>query len=271
MANAFKLKSAGRRPDLATVLGLAIAATSLIGGLILEGGKVADVRQLTAALMVLGGTTGAVLISTPFPLFLSALRRLGGLVMSRPQSFAVTMETILHLAERARRNGISSLEPDKAGVQDRYLEKLLNLAADGVDLRDLRQMMLLDSEISEMRAEAEAKVWESAAGYAPTVGIIGAVLGLIQVMKHLENLDAVGKGIAVAFVATVYGVASANILFLPVASKLKKRSQEVAQLQEMMLEGVVSIAEGMNPRLIAVKLEPFRAQARRQGKDGRPD
>jgi chemotaxis protein MotA len=115
--------------------------------------------------------------------------------------------------------------------------------------------MALDLEAEAERLEADAKVWESAAGYSPTIGIIGAVLGLIQVMKHLENIEDVGRGIAVAFVATVYGVASANILFLPAAGKLKAHDRELAQLRMMMLDGVIAIAEGMNPRLIKLKLE----------------
>jgi chemotaxis protein MotA len=116
-------------------------------------------------------------------------------------------------------------------------------------------MMNFDADVEIDRAEEEARVWESAGGYAPTVGIIGAVLGLIQVMKHLENLDEVGRGIAVAFVATVYGVFSANVLFLPVAGKLKSHSRDRGRLREMMIEGVISIAEGMNPKLIRMKFE----------------
>ena len=142
-------------------------------------------------------------------------------------------------------------------MSDPILRKALTLAVDGTDLREIREMMRLEIEAEEDCAEAEIKVWESAAGYSPTVGIIGAVLGLIQVMKHLENLDAVGRGIAVAFVATVYGVAIANLVFLPAAAKLKFRSQEKSQLHEMIIEGVLAIAEGMNPKLIREKLRPF--------------
>jgi chemotaxis protein MotA len=128
---------------------------------------------------------------------------------------------------------------------------------DGTDLHELRSMMELDIDLAERRAETDAKVFEVAGGYAPTIGIIGAVMGLIQVMKHLENIEDVGRGIAVAFVATVYGVASANILFLPAAGKIKARAHRETELKELTLDGVVGIVEGVNPKLIRAKLEAY--------------
>jgi len=133
----------------------------------------------------------------------------------------------------------------------------LTLAVDGTDLNALRSIMELDIALEEKASEAEAKVYEAAGGYAPTIGIIGAVLGLIQVMKHLENIDEVGRGIAVAFVATVYGVASANLIFLPAANKLKSRAHHSLHVKELMLQGVCSIVEGLNPKLIRVTLDAF--------------
>src|SRR4029077_2785581 len=129
-----------------------------------------------------------------------------------------------------------------------FLKKALGLAVDGIETDKIRDIMELEIEIFEQKSEAEAKVFEAAGGYAPTIGIIGAVLGLIQVMKNLADIDEVGRGIAVAFVATIYGVASANILFLPIANKLKARGKEAVQLRELMLEGVLSIAEGVNQK-----------------------
>jgi chemotaxis protein MotA len=128
---------------------------------------------------------------------------------------------------------------------------------DGTDLQEIRNMMEIDIALAEESAESEAKVWEAAGGYAPTIGIIGAVLGLIQVMKHLEDIKEVGHGIAVAFVATVYGVGSANILFLPMANKLRARARAAARLRDMTLEGVIGIVEGLNPTLIRMKLDSF--------------
>jgi chemotaxis protein MotA len=242
-------------PDLATVFGLLIALACMGGGLLLEGGKIADIRQGTAAIIVLGGTLGAVLVTSPLPVFLRAMRRGATAFFVPPRLFGTTMDQMTTLAERARRMGLASLEGESVHVEDPFLRKALGLAADGVDLRVLREMMTFDADVEIDRAEEEARVWESAGGYAPTVGIIGAVLGLIQVMKHLENLDEVGRGIAVAFVATVYGVFSANVIFLPVAAKLKSYNRDQGRLREMMIEGMVSIAEGMNPKLIRMKFE----------------
>jgi len=141
---------------------------------------------------------------------------------------------------------------------------------DGTDLDDIRKMMELEVVVEEHRGEDEAKVFEAAGGYAPTVGIIGAVLGLIQVMKHLENIDEVGRGIAVAFVATVYGVGSANLFLLPAANKLRSRVQRATQIRELMLEGVISIVEGLNPKLIRTKLEAYAREADQQQQPARP-
>jgi len=245
------------RPDLATILGLVLAIGSILGGLILEGGSLRDVRQLTAAMIVLGGTLGAVMVATPLEVCKAAFQRLLSVLLHRAHPVAATLDSIVHFAERARRNGLASLEDEASNVDDPFLAKALNLAVDGTEIAEIRSMMLLDLQMEEERAEAIAKVWEAAAGYAPTIGIIGAVLGLIQVMKNLQNLDEVGRGIAVAFVATVYGVASANLLFLPAASKLRARDRRLFQMREMVVEGVVAIAEGMNPKLIRLKLEAF--------------
>jgi chemotaxis protein MotA len=168
-----------------------------------------------------------------------------------------TVETLIHYATKARKSGIVSLESEAAGIADPYMRKALNLAVDGTDLQELRKMMELDIALSEQLSDAEAKVWEAAGGYAPTIGIIGAVMGLIQVMKNLDDIKAVGHGIAVAFVATVYGVASANIFFLPVANKLKARMRSEILLKDLILEGVVGIVEGLNPTLMRVKLEAY--------------
>jgi chemotaxis protein MotA len=250
-------KSGGIKPDIATFLGLLIALGGILGGLVLEGGKIAELAQLTSALIVLGGTLGAVMITTPLTTLVSAVKKLRMVFFETTHSPSQTIEEIITFASKARRNSIVSLETDLDNIGDPFLRKALTLAVDGTDLNALRGMMELDIALDEKAAEAEAKVYESAGGYAPTIGIIGAVLGLIQVMKHLENIDEVGRGIAVAFVATVYGVGSANLFFLPAGNKLKARAQQVLHTQELILEGVCSIVEGLNPKLIRVKLENF--------------
>jgi len=167
------------------------------------------------------------------------------------------IDRIVDYSTRARKNGIVSLEDVASGVEDPFLRKALNLAVDGTDLQELRKMMELEIDLEDHASEAEAKVFEGAGGYAPTIGIIGAVLGLIQVMKDLADIEKVGHGIATAFVATIYGVGFANLFFLPVAGKIKARARHKAQMRELVLEGVIGIVEGLNPKLIRTKLEAY--------------
>ena len=249
--------AASGKVDLSSLAGLFVAVLGIVGGLLLEGGRFSDLGQFTAAMIVLCGTAGAVMITTPLPLLLAAVKKLPVLFWDSTPSSHSAIEQLLALAARARKGGLVSLDSDLGSISDPYLRKALTLAVDGTDLQDLRRIMELELEMAERRGEAEAKVFEAAGGYAPTIGIIGAVLGLIQVMKHLEDIEAVGHGIAVAFVATIYGVGLANVLLLPAANKLKLRLQHSLQIRELMLEGVISIAEGLNPRLIRSKLEAF--------------
>ena len=240
---------------------MALALVGTLGGLILEKGKVQDVAQVTAALIVLGGTLGAVMVTTPLSVLRSAAAKLSHLFFESAHAPDAVLEQIIGYATKARKHGIVSLENESYSVGDPFLRKALNLAVDGTDLQELRRIMELDISLEEQRGEAEARVYEAAGGYAPTVGIIGAVLGLIQVMKHLANIDEVGHGIAVAFVATVYGVGAANLFFLPAGGKLRSRLQSAVEIRELMLEGVLGIAEGLNPKLIRIKLEAYTSPA----------
>jgi chemotaxis protein MotA len=259
-------KKGGPRPDLATLGGMALAALGIVGGLLLEKGQIQDVAQGTAALIVLGGTLGAVLVTAPLPVVLRAFRGLKTVFFEQPANAWETIEALIGYATKARKNGIVSLEGEAAEIVEPFLRKSLNLAVDGTDLQELRKMMELDMALTEQSAEDDAKVWEAAGGYAPTIGIIGAVMGLIQVMKHLEDIKEVGHGIAVAFVATVYGVGSANIFFLPAAGKLRARVRDVLLANEMILEGVIGIVEGLNPTLIRMKLESYNRQPLKKAK-----
>lgn len=245
------------RPDFATLGGLLLAIGGIAAGLVLEGGRLQDVAQITAAMIVLGGTCGAVMITTPHSVLVRAAGQLRHVFISRTESLAARLEEIIDFAFQARRAGIVSLETRAAEIPDPFMRKALELAVDGVEPAKIRDIMTLDIALFEQNAEAEAKVYDAAGGYAPTIGIIGAVLGLIQVMKHLADLDAVGRGIAVAFVATIYGVGSANIFFLPAAAKLRARAQALTRLRELTLEGILGIAEGVNHQLIRIKLEAF--------------
>jgi len=252
-------KKIASKPDVATLGGLVLAAAGILGGLVIEGGKLTDIAQVTALMIVLGGTIGAVMVTTPLPTLVRAAKCLGTVFMEQAQQPQEVIEEIISYATKARKNSIISLESDLPNIADPFLRKAISLSVDGTDLQELRKMMELDLSIEHKHGEAVAKVYEAAGGYAPTIGIIGAVLGLIQVMKHLENIEEVGRGIAVAFVATVYGVASANLFFLPAANKIKARFHHSLEIKELMLEGVCSIVEGLNPKLIRVKLDAFAA------------
>jgi chemotaxis protein MotA len=256
MADA-KRKKAGGRPDLATLGGLVLAIGGIMTGLLMEGGKVKDVQQFTAALIVLGGTIGAVMVTTPMGVLARAARQLVSVFFAHTPSRSDLIDEIIEYATVARKKGIVSLEQQAAAIGDPFLRKALTLAVDGIEMNQIRSIMELEITILEQDGDAEAKVWEAAGGYAPTVGIIGAVLGLIQVMKNLANIDEVGRGIAVAFVATVYGVGCANLFFLPAAAKMRARLQAAVRIREMMLEGVLAIVEGLNPKLIRTKLQAY--------------
>lgn len=234
-----------------------MALMAILGGLVLEGGKLSDIAQFTAALIVLGGTAGAVLISMPMKIVAGAMRRLAGVFFDHTTPVTGMIEELIGYATQARKSGLVSLEQITERIEDPFLRKALMLAVDGTDLQEMRAMLELVIEVEEQHAEAEAKVFESAGGYAPTIGIIGAVLGLIQVMKNLANIEEVGHGIAVAFVATVYGVGMANLFFLPAANKIKARSASEIRRKEIIIEAVSGIVEGLNPKLIRMKLEAY--------------
>ena len=246
--------------DKSTVGGIIVAVAGIIVGLILEGGRVAQIVQPTAALIVFGGTVGAVMVQFPLSTVKDAVRSLVQVFVEKEQKSGKVIEELIQYAHKARRNGIVSLDEDLPNIKDPFLRRSLTLAVDGTNPGELRKIMELELDNQAEQDEYVPHVFESAGGFAPTVGIIGAVLGLIQVMQHLENINEVGKGIAVAFVATIYGVGSANILFLPWAGKLKIRFRRQQLLREMTLEGVISILEGSNPRALQEKLEGYLTQ-----------
>jgi chemotaxis protein MotA len=247
--------------DLASLGGILLALAGILAGLLLEGGHVRQVLQPTAAMIVFGGTLGAVLLQFPLATVLAATRRLARIFFHRDPGPGALLRQIIAFANKARRHGIVSLDQDLAGVADPFLRQALMLAVDGTEPTELRRIIEVQIDNgSEIEAHIPA-VFESAGGFSPTIGIIGAVIGLIQVMQHLDHMDEVGRGIAVAFVATIYGVGAANLFFLPAAGKLRHRAREEQRRREMALEGVISIVEGMNPRMIEIKLAGFDAGA----------
>jgi chemotaxis protein MotA len=250
--------------DKATVIGILVALGGIFAGLLLEGGRLSQVLQPTAAMIVFGGTLGAILIQFPLPVALHALRRLAHIFAGPKSDPHRTIADLVQYAQRARREGIVSLDRELNGITDPFLKKALTLAVDGTEPQELRKMMELEIDNRTEREEKAPQVFESAGGFSPTIGIIGAVLGLIQVMQHLDKIEEVGRGIAVAFVATIYGVGAANLFFLPAAGKLRIRIREEQIGHEMTLEGVISILEGMNPRMLETKLLSFLADAGKQ-------
>jgi len=234
--------------------------------MLMEKGELRHLYQVSAAVIVLGGTLGAVMVTTPMKTLMGAAKHLMLVFFDRARSPADTIEEIIEYATQARKQGIVSLEQQAGNVTDPFLKKALNLAVDGIEMSQIRSIMELDLSLVEHEGEAEAKVYEAAGGYAPTIGIIGAVIGLIHVMQNLADIEAVGKGIAGAFVATIYGVGTANLFFLPAGSKLRSRMQATIQIRELMLEGVLSIVEGLNPKLIRTKLDAYLEQHAAAGK-----
>lgn len=243
--------------DIASIAGVLLALTGLLGGLLLEGGSLRQVAQPTALMIVLGGTLGAVMIEYPVDVLMAAVTRFLSIFRSPGNEGETVIAQLVGFANKARRDGIVSLDPHLDSVRDPFLKQALMLAIDGTEPSAVRRIMQLELENTAEGASRIPQVFESAGGFSPTIGIIGAVIGLIQVMQHLDDINQVGRGIAVAFVATIYGVALANLVFLPAAGKLRLRQQEEQNLREMMLEGVTSIQEGMNPRTIEIKLRTF--------------
>jgi len=251
--------------DKSTVGGIVLALSGIGIGLVLDGGKLAQVLQPTAALIVFGGTIGAVMVQFPLKIVLRALMQLKYVFVNTEMEPDSLVKNLLRYAYKARREGILSLDAELAKIQDPFLRDSLMLAIDGVNATDLRKMMELQLEYEGEKDMRIPKVFDAAGGFAPTIGILGAVLGLIQVMQHLQDINEVGKGIAVAFVATIYGVASANLLFLPWAGKLRIRLRERQVIQEMTLEAVLSIVEGVNPRALQLQLNNFLVTPARGG------
>jgi chemotaxis protein MotA len=243
--------------DKASFGGVLLAVVGILAGLLLEGGNLGQIFQPTAAMIVFGGTLGAVLLQFPLTTVIDAFRQLARVFFHPRDQNLQLVDLLVAFANKARRAGVVSLDSDLEAIEEPFLRQALTLAVDGTEPNELRKIMSLTLD---MRAESEERVpavFESAGGFSPTIGILGAVLGLIQVMQHLDKIEEVGKGIAVAFVATIYGVGVANLFFLPMAGKLRIRVREEHQRREMMLEGVISILEGINPRMLEVKLSGF--------------
>ena len=246
--------------DRGSSLGIMVALGGILAGLLIDGGNVGQILQPTAALIVFGGTLGSVMLQFPLEIVLRSFKELKTVFLFKEPSVEAMIGQIVEFAKKARKEGIVALDRDLPSVEDPFLKKTLMLAVDGTQPAELRDNMEIEMGNQTEQAERVIQVFDAAGGFAPTIGIIGAILGLIQVMQHLNNIDEVGRGIAVAFVATVYGVAVANIGLLPIAGKLRLRRRQADLLREMTLEGVLGILEGMNPRVLQTKLGGYLAE-----------
>ncbi|MHB1530790.1 flagellar motor protein [Acidithiobacillus sp.] len=246
--------------DILTIAGLLLGLGGILLGQMLEGGKVASILQLTAFIIVIGGTTGAVMVQYTLPIFIKALKMIPWMIFPPKTAPQPIVEKILEWSNTARKNGLLALESLVDSIADPFLQKGLQMLVDGTEPEKIRATLEVELLAREELDRQAAKVFESAGGYAPTIGILGAVLGLIHVMENLADPAKLGAGIATAFVATIYGVGSANLLFLPISNKLKGVVHEQSYLREMIIEGLVAIAEGENPKIIESRLQSFYAR-----------
>jgi chemotaxis protein MotA len=243
--------------DKATIAGLVLGFGGVFVGNMLEGGNIGQIINPIAGLIVLGGTIGATMVQFPMSTFVSAIKSLNSVLKEPEDNSHELVEEIVRYATIARKDGILALESLAPKASDPFLSRALMMAVDGADSTAMRES--LEPSIAHMEEAGEdlAKVYEAAGGFSPTIGIIGAVLGLIQVMQNLSDIAAVGHGIASAFVATIYGVAFANLVALPVSGKLKLRTRTLIASKELILEGALAIQQGMNPKLIRERLMSF--------------
>jgi len=247
--------------DKLSLLGIAIGVMAIFGGNLIEGGSLSSLLNFPAALIVVGGTLGATLLQTPPHLLLPSCRSAKQVFLPERIDFSTGQKKVQQWAAIARREGLLGIESLISKEKDPFMLKGLELLVDGYEPEIIRDILWGDRYLQERSALESAKIFESMGGYAPTIGILGAVLGLIQVMGNLADPSQLGHGIAVAFVATIYGVGLANLVFLPMAAKLSAHAHRRAIFQEMITEGLVAIADGQNPRSIGIRLQDYGCSA----------
>ncbi len=243
--------------DKISIFGLLLGLLAILGGQVLEGGHLSSLAQPTAMLIVLGGTLGAVMLQSPYATFVRGMKMVRWVWMPPVIDQAQLIRQITAWSHTARREGLLALENTLGQVKDDFARKGLLLLVDGAEPERLREVMDVEINTFEDQMRLSARIWESAGGYSPTIGILGAVLGLIHVMENLSDPSKLGAGIAVAFVATIYGVGLANLVFLPIANKLKAHIHRLVTQREMLVDGLIGIANGDNPRIIESRLQGY--------------
>ena len=243
--------------DFATITGLVMSFGLILLGNKMEGGHVSSLIQPTAIMIVIGGTAGACVLQFPIRITMAALKSLKSILFPPKTNADALIRQIVDFAKRARREGILALEKELPNLDDPFFAKALRMAVDGLEPKQLIETMETELSTMEETQEGAIKFWEAAGGYCPTVGILGAVLGLIHVMSNLTDPSKLGSGIAVAFVATIYGVGGANLLFLPFANKIKYNGRGTMKMREILLKGVLLIQEGINHSIIEEQLKSY--------------
>jgi len=243
--------------DWVSLLGIVISFTAILGGQLLEGGHIGSLLQITAFIIVMGGTVGAIMLQSSMKVFVLSMKMSVWIFRPPEREPQGVIDQIVVWSNVSRKGGLLALESSVEDLEDPFMRKGLQMLVDGAEPETLRDSLELEIGVYEEHYRAAAKVWESAGGYAPTVGILGAVMGLIHVMENLSDPAKLGGGIAVAFVATIYGVGLANLFFLPMANKLKSLVSHEVMLRMMLIDGLVSISNGENPRMIESKLQGY--------------
>ena len=243
--------------DILTIAGIVLAIGAIIGGQVLEGGHLGSIMQATAFLIVMGGTIGAVMVNYPMAVFLKALANTKMVFFNVHVDSRAMITQIVELATLSRKQGLLALEGKLKTMTDPFLQKGLQLVIDGTEAKSIREILEIEVEQFEESNILSGKVYESLGGYAPTIGILGAVLGLIHVMENLSDPSKLGSGIATAFVATIYGVGAANLFFLPMGGKIKMKTKELVLARQLIIEGLVSLAQAENPKMIEEKLAGY--------------
>lgn len=243
--------------DSISLIGITLALAAILVGQVLEGGHVASLIQPTAFLIVIGGTLGAVMLQSSLRVFKTGMQMIRWVFVPPSLDHAALIADVVNWSHVARKEGLLSLESQIPSIDDPFIRKGLQLLVDGVEPERLREVLEVEIDTWEGQMKQGAKIWEAAGGYAPTIGILGAVMGLIHVMENLSDPSKLGSGIAVAFVATIYGVGSANLIFLPVSKKLLGVIGTLTALREMVVDGLVGIANGDNPRIIESRLQGY--------------
>ncbi len=243
--------------DRLTFIGLLVAVFAIFGGQILEGGSIESLFDWSAFVIVVGGSFGAVMLQSHATTFVKAMKIFNWIFRPPLQPINETIDTITRWSNITRKKGLLGLENQLDEDAEPFILKALNMLVDGNDADTIRKTMFIELDVYDKELLKAAKVFESMGGYSPTLGIVGAVLGLIHVMENLANPDLLGRGIATAFVATIYGVGFANLFFLPVYHKLRAVIAEQSLFREMLVEGVACIADGENPRVIEGKLNGY--------------